>query len=83
MVCRLQTPELTNHIQVQSLAAQPGPCQVPGFCNLHTVLCVNSATGQRYVDENNVLQPPIWDAEASGKNLIDWTNKLYKGTGIQ
>eukprot|EP00878_Enallax_costatus_P008301 GHUV01008678.1.p1 GENE.GHUV01008678.1~~GHUV01008678.1.p1 ORF type:complete len:306 (+),score=26.08 GHUV01008678.1:518-1435(+) len=41
-----------------------------------------NATGQRYLD-GDLLQPPIWEPQAAGQNLIDVANKLYKGTGIQ
>jgi hypothetical protein len=40
------------------------------------------AAGQRFMP-GDVLQPPIWSREESGQNLIDITNKFYKGTGIQ
>eukprot|EP00883_Tetradesmus_obliquus_P014390 jgi/Sobl393_1/7431/SZX73457.1 len=37
---------------------------------------------QRFM-QGDVLQPPIWKPQEAGQNLIDVTNKLYKGTGIQ
>jgi hypothetical protein len=33
--------------------------------------------------QGDVLQPPIWKPDEAGQNLIDVTNKFYKGTGIQ
>eukprot|EP00882_Tetradesmus_deserticola_P002360 GHRQ01002518.1.p1 GENE.GHRQ01002518.1~~GHRQ01002518.1.p1 ORF type:complete len:685 (+),score=199.38 GHRQ01002518.1:243-2297(+) len=37
---------------------------------------------QRFM-QGDVLQPPIWNPQEAGQNLIDITNKFYEGTGIQ
>lgn len=53
----------------------------PALCHLLLPLICFAAF--RYVDENGLLQPPMWRATEGAQNIVDVVNEYYNNTGIQ